>query len=207
MGYRILSPTAGVDLLPYLTTLNSRLVRNFRPRKPKSTGEAGKGVAVIRVQIQKDGSLTDRSVTVFSSSGDQDVDAAALSAVRAAAPFARLPEKYSGAYLKLEVRFYFKNQAPEQKPIIIPVKPLEATLRPEPLSGSGARDANDGGQAAVHVGGGCGPGRHADAHRGFFLPDCAAAPAGALVLDAAYDFLSLVRVTECDQHLIDDDFV
>jgi TonB family protein len=69
--------------------------------------------------------LQDGSVRVFSSSGNQDMDAAALSALRAAAPFARLPEKYSGAYLELEVRFYFKNQAPEQKPIIIPVKPLE----------------------------------------------------------------------------------
>jgi TonB family protein len=101
MGYRILSPTAGVDLLPYLTTINSHLVRNFRARKPKATGEESKGVAVIRVRIQKDGSLRDGSVTVFSSSGNQDVDAAALSAVRAAAPFARLPEKYSGAYLEL----------------------------------------------------------------------------------------------------------
>jgi TonB family protein len=124
--YRILSPTAGVDFLPYLATINVPLERNFRAKRPKSTSGEGKGVVVIRAQIQKDGSLTDGSVTVFSSSGNQDVDAAALSAVRAAAPLARLPEKYSGAYLELEVRFYFKNQAPEQKPIIVPVKPLEA---------------------------------------------------------------------------------
>ena len=126
MGYKILSPTAGVDFLPYLTTINSPLERNFLAKKPKSTGGEGKGVVVVRVQIQKDGSLTDGSVTVFSSSGNEDVDAAAVSAVRAAAPFSRLPEKYSGAYLELEVRFYFKNEPPERKPKLVPVKPLEA---------------------------------------------------------------------------------
>jgi TonB family protein len=126
MGYKILSPTAGVDFLPYLTTINSPLERNFRVKKPTSTGGEGQGVVVIHVGIQKDGSLTDGSATVFSSSGNEDVDAAALSAVRAAAPFARLPEKYSGASLELEIRFYFKNEPPEQMPKIVPVKPLEA---------------------------------------------------------------------------------
>jgi TonB family protein len=126
MGYRILNPTAGVDFLPYLTTINSLLERNFLAKKAKSTAAEGKGVVVIRVRIQKDGSLTDGSVALFSGSGNEDVDAAAVSAVRAAAPFARLPEKYSGACLDLEVSFYFKNEPPEQKPKLVPVKSLEA---------------------------------------------------------------------------------
>jgi TonB family protein len=126
MGYKILSPTAGVDFLPYLTTLFGPLERNFVAKKPKSTNGGGKEVVVVRVQIQKDGSLMAGAVTIASSSGNDDVDAAAVSAIRKAAPFARLPEKYSGTYLELEVSFYFKNEPPEQKPKLVPVKPLEA---------------------------------------------------------------------------------
>jgi TonB family protein len=128
MGYKILSPTEGVDFLPYLTTLFGPLERNFVAKKPKSTNGEGKEavIVVVRVQIQKDGSLTEGAVTIASSSGNDDVDAAAVSAIRKAAPFARLPEEYSGAYLELEVSFYFKNEPPEQKPKLVPVKPLEA---------------------------------------------------------------------------------
>jgi hypothetical protein len=70
------------------------------------------------------------------------MDAAARSAIRAAAPCARLPEKYSSAFLDLQVLFYFKNKpsGPEPKPKIVP-------LQQEELSSAGgaggARDAHD----------------------------------------------------------------
>jgi TonB family protein len=138
LGYKILSPTAGVDFLPYLTKLDSPLERNFLAMKPKSIAGMEKGVVVVRVRIQKDGSLYEGAVAIASSSGNDDVDAAAVSAIRRAAPFAQLPDKYSGAYLELEVRFYFKNEAPEQKPKLVPSE------RKETSSGGGSRDAYDG---------------------------------------------------------------
>jgi TonB family protein len=125
IGYKILSPTEGVDFLPYLTTLDAPLGRNFFAKRPKAIAGAGKGVVVVRVQIQKDGGLPDGSVTMVSSSGNDDVDAAALNAIRGAAPFGRLPEKYSGAILDLQVRFYFKNKPPEKAPKIVPLKTPE----------------------------------------------------------------------------------
>jgi TonB family protein len=122
MGYKILSPTAGVDFLPYLTKLDAPLMRTFTAKKPKSCAGAEKGVVVVRVQIQKDGSLPDGAVTIVSSSGNEDVDAAAVNAIHAAAPFARLPEKYSRAYLEMQVRFYFKDGPAEPEPKVVPIE-------------------------------------------------------------------------------------
>ena len=120
IGIRILSPTRGVDFLLYLTPLNTSIGDNFLAKKPRATGE---GVAVVQVRMPKDGSLHDDSVTLVSSSGNQDVDAAAWNAIRAAAPFARLPEAYPSAYLELQFLFYYKRKPPEpgQKPEVVPV--------------------------------------------------------------------------------------
>jgi TonB family protein len=81
-----------------------------------------KEAVVIQVRIQKDGSLADKFVTIVSSSGEKDFDAAALSAIRTAAPFARLPEGYSGTYLDLQISFYYNTTPPEpdQKPKVVP---------------------------------------------------------------------------------------
>jgi len=77
---------------------------------------------VVQFRIQKDGSLSDKFVTIESSSGEKEFDAAALSAIRTAAPFGRLPEGYSGTYLELQISFYYYKPPPEpeQKLKLIP---------------------------------------------------------------------------------------
>jgi hypothetical protein len=51
------------------------------------------------------------------------MDAAALSAIRTAAPFALLPEGYAPTTLDLQFSFYYNSepQEPAQKPKVVPV--------------------------------------------------------------------------------------
>jgi TonB family protein len=125
MGFKVLSPTGGIDFIPYLQTLVNSCGRSFHAKISQSAANGKKGVVVIQVHIQKDGSVPDNSVMIASSSGKDQVDAAALNVMRAAAPFAHLPEGFSGTYIDLQVRFYFgsKPREPEQKPKIVPVQP------------------------------------------------------------------------------------
>jgi len=78
---------------------------------------------VVRIQIQNDGSLPDKAVRIVSSSGKNDMDAAAQSVIRSAAPFARLPVAYLGSNLDLLFTFSYNSNAqePGQKPKFVPV--------------------------------------------------------------------------------------
>src|ERR1700733_458753 len=119
-GFKVLSSTGGIDFKPYLTaTLFNPIVRSFHANIPKPAAAEEKEVVVVQFRIQKDGSLADKSVTIVSSSGAKEFDAAALSAILTAAPFGRLPEGYSGAYLNLQISFYYNKTPsapePEQK--------------------------------------------------------------------------------------------
>ena len=80
-----------------------------------------KGIVVVRARIQKDGSLPDDAVTITTSSRKDDMDAASLNAIRAAAPFGPLPEGYSGSNLELKFAFCFNiPQKPAQKSKPVP---------------------------------------------------------------------------------------
>jgi len=126
IGFKVLSSTGGIDFKPYLTTtLFNPIVRSFHANIPRSAAAGEKEVVVVQFRIQKDGSLADKSVTIVSSSGAKEFDAAALSAIRTAAPFGRLPEGYSGTYLDLQISFYYNKTPsapePEQKPKVVPI--------------------------------------------------------------------------------------
>jgi len=73
---------------------------------------------LILVHIQKDGSLPDKAVRIVSSSGKNDIDAAAQSVIRTAAPFGCLPVAYLGSNLDLLFTFSYNSipQEPAQKP-------------------------------------------------------------------------------------------
>ena len=74
------------------------------------------------MHLQKDGALTDKSVRFVSRSGKSDIDDAVLSAIRAAAPFGRLPETFVAPNLDVLFTFYFKSNPPPQKPKIVPAR-------------------------------------------------------------------------------------
>ena len=122
---QVLSSTEGVDFITYFDILYFSIRRNFLANIPESAVGGEKGIVVVRFQIQKDGTLPDKSLTIVSSSEKKDMDAAALSAIRTAAPFARLPEGYAATTLDLKFSFFYNSEpqlpAPEQKPRVVPV--------------------------------------------------------------------------------------
>lgn len=68
--------------------------RELVSRLPESGASGQEGTVVISVQIQKDGSVSNDDVSIVSTSGIRDMDAAAQSAIRSAAPYEHLPEVY-----------------------------------------------------------------------------------------------------------------
>ena len=97
----------GVDFSSYTHDVSSSVMRNLSPKLPESAKNGGKGIVILRARIQKDGSLSEDGLTITTSSKRDDMDAASLNAIRAAAPFGPLPEAYSGANVELKFAFLF----------------------------------------------------------------------------------------------------
>ena len=123
-GLQVLSSTEGIDFRTYLDSLYFSIRRNFLATIPESAARGEKGIVVVRFQIQRDGTLPDKSATIVSSSGKKDMDDVALSAIRTTAPFARLPEAYAATTLDLQFSFFYNSEPqllPAQKPKVVPV--------------------------------------------------------------------------------------
>jgi TonB family protein len=127
LGLDVLSPTEDMELGPYLQSLYIPVRRNFLANIPESAVRGTKGLVVIRFQLQRDGTLSDKAMTFVARSGKKDMNEAALNAIRMAAPFQRLPQGYAGTNLDLQFSFYY-NSGPEgsvqeskQKPGVVPI--------------------------------------------------------------------------------------
>ncbi|MCD8025162.1 MAG: TonB family protein [Candidatus Gastranaerophilales bacterium] len=98
------SGAPGIDAIkspqwgPYMRELESKIKRNWHPPK----GNESKRVVLI-FKIGKRGELL--SVRVSKSSGAQDNDNAAISAVQMSAPFRALPAEYTGSSVEIEFTF------------------------------------------------------------------------------------------------------
>lgn len=111
-GLEILTPTKGFDLTPYVKRLLLALNRNEMKQRPEDAKMGEKGAVAVLVTIQKDGTLTPQGPTIDVGSRYKDMDRAALEAVRASAPFERLPDGFNGAELKLRVTFFYNVTPP-----------------------------------------------------------------------------------------------
>jgi TonB family protein len=110
---RILTPHEGVDFSAFSADLLQRVRRNWYLRilveaKQKNgvEGSAVKGKVIVRVRIQKDGSLGSAPI-VETSSGDKPLDDAAVAAIRPSAPFEHLPESFKGSNIELLLTFLY----------------------------------------------------------------------------------------------------
>jgi TonB family protein len=111
-----------VNLNPYLDRLYFSIRRNLLAKLPESAASEETGVVVVRVHLQKDGSLPENSVRIVFKSGKIDMDAAVLTAIRTATPFGHLPEEYLASNLDLLFTFYFRSIPPAQRPNFVPVR-------------------------------------------------------------------------------------
>ncbi len=89
----------------FLQSIREKIKRSQRyPRSVRNLADGSE--AQVQFTIRRDGSLVD--VKVAASSGSKSLDAAALSAVRNAAPFPSFPEGQEGTTLRLEIPIAFQ---------------------------------------------------------------------------------------------------
>ena len=88
-----------VDFSPYMNKVQKKIKSNWHPPK----GDESKNTVVF-FSIDKQGNLVDK-VTIVKSSGNREVDKAAIDAVNASAPFEKLPAKFKGN--KVDIQFTF----------------------------------------------------------------------------------------------------
>jgi TonB family protein len=109
---QIVTPHEGVDFTGFSTDLVRVMKRNWWAKMPSQTKQkldrGLKGRVVVGFGIQKDGQLS-TVPKVEVSSGNKALDEAAVSAVRASAPFERLPEAFKGPSIDLRLTFLYNQ--------------------------------------------------------------------------------------------------
>jgi TonB family protein len=114
---QILSPTRGADFSGYSRDLITTLKRKWIASMAKSFYSGESGIVDIRVQVRADGTFLNPDPKVERSSGKDKLDAAAVAAVRASAPFPHFPSGFDGATVELKISFFYN--IPVKKPDLI----------------------------------------------------------------------------------------
>jgi TonB family protein len=109
----ITTPHEGVDFTGFSTDVARVIKQNWWVKMPSETKQqldrGLKGKVVVGFGIRKDGQLS-TVPKIEVSSGNKALDDAAVSAVRASAPFEHLPEAFKGPSIDLRLTFLY-NQA------------------------------------------------------------------------------------------------
>jgi len=112
----ITTPTNGVDFNEFVKGVVMSVQRKWYALAPESAKSGAKGEVVVGFLIRKkDGSLEDESPLLEVSSGRKDLDDAALSAIKSAAPFKKFPQEFSGQWVGLRFRFRYNLPVPTDK--------------------------------------------------------------------------------------------
>jgi TonB family protein len=95
-----------VDFSGYSRDLMATLKRRWIASMPESFYSGEAGVVDIRVQVRADGTFVNPTPKIGRSSTKDALDAAAMAAVRASAPFPHFPSGFDGATIELEISFF-----------------------------------------------------------------------------------------------------
>ena len=117
-GLQILSPTRGADFSGYSRDLLVAIKRNWIASLPESVYSGQTGLVAVIVQVREDGTLLNPDPTIVRSSNRDALDAAAVAAIRASAPFPHFPAAFEGTTLELRITFYYN--IPVKKPVTSP---------------------------------------------------------------------------------------
>jgi TonB C terminal len=120
-GIEILTPTPGIDFSPYVNHLFATVKKNWYARMPESAKLGESGRVVLRLKIQKDGTLLSppplyQTPTIETSSGKEVLDKAAVTAILDSGPFEHLPDSFHGPYIELRVTFLYNHPPPSPYP-------------------------------------------------------------------------------------------
>jgi TonB family protein len=110
---QMLSDTQGVDFNYYLRDVYLSVKKRWFSRMPASVAEGEKGTNTLEFHILQDGTIPKESLKMVLSSGRSDFDAASLQAIREAAPFSHLPEKFPQPFIVLRFTFYYNLPGPQ----------------------------------------------------------------------------------------------
>ena len=113
-GVSILTPTEGVDFKQYVNGFVSSVKRQWYAGMPEIALKGGKGKVSVLFSIRKNGEIAD-GPTIESSSGQDPLDQAAVTAVRAGSPFEPLPADFHGPYIRLRIIFLYNLPADAAK--------------------------------------------------------------------------------------------
>jgi TonB family protein len=105
-----------------MTKLRADVQGHWEPLIPKSARSPIKksGQVTVQFSLMKDGSV--RGMELVESSGDVDLDRAALGAIATSSPFAALPAFYTGDSLFLRCNFLY-NPVADDKNKTVPQQP------------------------------------------------------------------------------------
>jgi TonB-like protein len=107
VSLELLTPTEGADLNSYLHTVYATTKKNWFAKIPASVAGGQKGINVVEFRILQDGTVPKDFLKIAAGAGKPDLDEASLAGIRAAAPFAKLPEKFTGPFIELRCTFYY----------------------------------------------------------------------------------------------------
>ena len=113
-GIEVLTDTEGVDFNSYLHGLYLAVRDKWQAGMPPAVKSGLQGKNSVQFRVLRDGKVPEDFLKLASSSENKDLDEASLQAVRKAAPFSHLPEKYSQSFIELRMTFYYN--IPPQKP-------------------------------------------------------------------------------------------
>jgi TonB family protein len=105
---QIITPHEGVDFTGFSADLVRVVKQNWYAKVSSEAKQNIKGRVVVGFGIQKDGQLSNVP-KVEVSSGNKALDEAAVSAVRASAPFEHLPEAFKRPNIDLRLTFLYNQ--------------------------------------------------------------------------------------------------
>jgi TonB family protein len=116
-GFEVLNKVNTENLVDYPLNILAQVRRKWYPQIPelKESKESKTGTTVIEFSVQKDGSL--QRVHIVNFSGSNSLDAAAIKAITAAAPFSRLPKEYREKRLFIQMHFGYRQPANPEAPV------------------------------------------------------------------------------------------
>jgi TonB family protein len=117
----ILTPTRGADFSGYVQDMLASIKRNWIASLPDSVKAGQAGLVSVIVQVRADGTFLNPDPKIVRSSNRDALDAAAVAAVRASAPFPHFPTGFDGATVEFRITFFYN--IPIKKPITSPEPP------------------------------------------------------------------------------------
>jgi TonB family protein len=110
-GMQILTPTEGVNFDSYMSQVHAQVMKNWSASLPDEFRKGTQGLAIIRFDINRDGTIA--NISLERTSENDSLDQAAVNAIRNSSPLTPLPPAFKGPRIAVRSVFYY-NLPPSQ---------------------------------------------------------------------------------------------